>query len=164
MNRGVPQTRSRLRAALIGGLILALGVVASTFLAAEWRSSVLDSNKTSFDSTAADVSGALSAKLNTNIGLTRTMRARAAMGTQDGESGFLQWYQELQRGSPAPPAPAAGQRRLVDDHDPARPLDAVEHRRRRRNRGRLRLGNRSHPARHFSLCKYNSNKTLSHGR
>ncbi|HWX96957.1 MAG TPA: bifunctional diguanylate cyclase/phosphodiesterase [Solirubrobacteraceae bacterium] len=92
-----------MRAALTGGLIIALGVAASTFLAAEWRSNVLDSNSRAFDSTAADVSSALSAKLNTNIGLTRTMRARAAMGTQDGESGFLQWYQELQRGSPSPP-------------------------------------------------------------
>ncbi|MCW3026946.1 MAG: hypothetical protein JWN81_157, partial [Solirubrobacterales bacterium] len=94
---------SRGRAALIGGLIVLLGVAASTFLAAEWRSSVLDSNKRSFASTADDVSSALSAKLNTNIGLTRTMRARAAMGTEDGESGFLQWYQELQRGAPTPP-------------------------------------------------------------
>jgi diguanylate cyclase (GGDEF)-like protein len=103
--RGVRTSRlsARVRAALIGGLIVVLGVAASAFLAAEWRSSVLDSNRKSFDSTATDASSALGSKLNTNVGLTRTMRARAAMGTQDGESGFLQWYQELQRGAPAPP-------------------------------------------------------------
>ena len=100
---GASRFSPRIRAALIGGFIIVLGVTASIFLAAEWRSNVLDSNRTSFDSTAGDVSSALSAKLNTNIGLTRTMRARAAMGTEDGESGFLQWYQELQRGSPSPP-------------------------------------------------------------
>jgi diguanylate cyclase (GGDEF)-like protein len=80
-----------------------VGVAASAFLAAEWRSSVIDSNRKAFDSTATDASTALNSKLNTNVGLTRTMRARAAMGTQDGESGFLQWYRELQRGAPAPP-------------------------------------------------------------
>jgi diguanylate cyclase (GGDEF)-like protein len=93
----------RLRAALIGGLIVALGVGASGFLAAEWRSSVLDSNRKAFDSTATDASTTLSSKLNTNVGLTRAMRARAAMAIQEDESGFLQWYQELQRGAPAPP-------------------------------------------------------------
>jgi diguanylate cyclase (GGDEF)-like protein len=93
----------RIRGALIGGLIVVLGVVGSAFLAAEWRSSVLDSNRKSFDSTAADASSSLSSTLNTNIALTRAMRARAAMGTKDGESGFLRWYQELQRGVPAPP-------------------------------------------------------------
>ncbi len=103
----------RVRAALIGTLIVVLGVAASAFLAAEWRSSVRDSNKNSFEFTAADASSALSAKLNTNVGLTRTMRARAAMGTQDGESGFLQWYRELQRGSPAPPDVVATLIRLV---------------------------------------------------
>ncbi len=100
---GMSRFSPRLRATLIGGLIVVLGVAASIFLAAEWRASVLDSNRASFDSTAGDVSSALNAKLNTNIGLTRTMRARAAMGTEDGESGFLQWYRELQRGSPSPP-------------------------------------------------------------
>jgi diguanylate cyclase (GGDEF)-like protein len=103
--RGVGTSRfsGRIRAALIGGLIVVLGVAASTFLAAEWRSSVLGSNGKAFDSTATDANSALSSKLNTNVALTRTMRARAAMGTEDGESGFLQWYQELQRGAPAPP-------------------------------------------------------------
>ena len=84
-------------------LILALGVGLSAFLAIEWRDSARDANRKAFQFTAADLSGALAAKLNTNVGLTRTMRARAAMGTQDDETGFLQWYDELQRGSPSPP-------------------------------------------------------------
>jgi diguanylate cyclase (GGDEF)-like protein len=94
---------SRLSGRIRAALIVVLGVAASIFLAAEWRSSVLDSNRNAFDSTATDASTALSSKLNANVALTRTMRARAAMGTEDGESGFLQWYQELQRGAPAPP-------------------------------------------------------------
>ncbi len=93
----------RIRAALIGTLIVVVGVAGSAFIAIEWRSSVIDSNKQSFRSTATDASDALSSELETNIGLTRTLRARAAMGTQDGESGFLLWYRELQRGAPAPP-------------------------------------------------------------
>jgi diguanylate cyclase (GGDEF)-like protein len=102
-DQGQPRFSGRVRAAVIGAFIVVLGVVGSSFLAAEWHSSVVDSNRTSFDSTASDASSALGSTLNTNIGLTRAMRARAAMGTQDGESGFLQWYGELQRGIPAPP-------------------------------------------------------------
>lgn len=100
---GASRFSGHIRAALIGGLIVALGLGASLFVAAELRSSVLDSNRKAFDSTATDATSALSSKLNANLALTRTMRARAAMGTEDGESGFLQWYQELQRGAPAPP-------------------------------------------------------------
>jgi diguanylate cyclase (GGDEF)-like protein len=104
---GAAKQRSRSRAALIGALILALGVGLSAFLAIEWRDSARDANRKAFQFTAADLSGALAAKLNTNVGLTRTLRARAAMGTQDDEARFLQWYDELQRGSPSPPDVAA---------------------------------------------------------
>jgi len=100
---GAAKQRSRSRAALIGALILALGVGLSAFLAIEWRDSARDANRKAFQFTAADLGGALAAKLNTNVALTRTMRARAAMGTQDDETRFLQWYAELQRGSPSPP-------------------------------------------------------------
>jgi diguanylate cyclase (GGDEF)-like protein len=93
----------RARAALIGGLIVVLGLAASAFVAAEWRSSALEANRKAFQSTVADLSSALDSKLNTNVVLTRTIRARAAMGTQDDETGFLQWYAELQRGAPALP-------------------------------------------------------------
>jgi diguanylate cyclase (GGDEF)-like protein len=106
-------SHGRVRAVLVGVLIVVLGVAASVFLASEWRSSVLDAKQKAFDSTAADATSALSAKLSTNLGLTRTLRARAAMGTQEGETGFLQWYRELQRGSPAPPDVAATLIQLV---------------------------------------------------
>jgi diguanylate cyclase (GGDEF)-like protein len=104
-NPDVAQRRrwGRERAALIGWLIVSLGVALSTFLAIEWRDSALDANRNAFQLTAADLSSALDEKLSTNVGLTRTMRARAAMGTQDEEAGFLQWYKELQRGDPSPP-------------------------------------------------------------
>ncbi len=93
----------RSRTALIGGLILALGITASVFAAAAWRSSAVEANRQSFQSTADDLGGALAAKLSTNVGLTRTMRAHAAMETQEDETQFLQWYKELQRGAPASP-------------------------------------------------------------
>jgi len=88
---------------LIGGLIVALGLGASAFLAAEWRSSAQVSNRKAFASTVADLSSALEQKLTANVVLSRTIRARAAMGTQDNETGFLRWYAELQRGAPAQP-------------------------------------------------------------
>jgi diguanylate cyclase (GGDEF)-like protein len=119
-DHGTSPFSGRVRAALIGALIVVLGVAVSSFLAAEWRSSVLESNRKSFDSTATDASSALGSTLATNVGLTRTIRARASMGTQDGESGFLQWYRELQRGAPAPPDVVATLIQLV----PARALPA----------------------------------------
>jgi diguanylate cyclase (GGDEF)-like protein len=92
----------RARATLIGGLILVLGLAMSAFLAADWRSSALEANKKSFASTASDLSSTLRSKLDTNIGLTRTMRALATMDPSAGETRFLQWYRQLQRGAPAP--------------------------------------------------------------
>ncbi len=93
----------RARTALIGGLIVVLGLVASTFVAAEWRSSALEANRKSFESTATVLGSALEAKLSANVALTRTMRAHAAMETQEDETQFLQWYAELQRGAPSSP-------------------------------------------------------------
>jgi diguanylate cyclase (GGDEF)-like protein len=95
------------RTGLIGALILLLGIAGSVFVAGEWRASAEQANRRSFTSTAADLSSALAARLSTNIGLTRTMRAHAAMETQEDETQFLQWYKELQRGAPASPAVVA---------------------------------------------------------
>jgi diguanylate cyclase (GGDEF)-like protein len=119
----------RLRAALIGGLIVVLGLAVSTLLAAEWRSSALGSNRQSFRSTAADVSSTLEARLDVNIALTRTMRAIATMEPDAGDTRFLEWYRQLQRGAEASPGvtavliqpvPAAGlpafRRRAENDH------------------------------------------------
>jgi diguanylate cyclase (GGDEF)-like protein len=91
------------RTALIGGLILILGLVVSIVGAAEWRSGAVEANRRSFESTAADLSGALAAELSTNVGLTRTMRAHAEMESQESETQYLQWYKELQRGAPSSP-------------------------------------------------------------
>ncbi len=94
----------RVRASFVGALLIFLtGLAASAFVAGEWRSNTQDSNRKAFESTATDVSSALGSKLKTNVGLTRTMRARAAMDTHDGETRFLAWYGELQRGAAAPP-------------------------------------------------------------
>jgi diguanylate cyclase (GGDEF)-like protein len=93
----------RTRTALIGGLIVVLGLAASMVVAAEWRSSATEANRRSFESTATDLGSALAAKLGTDVGLTRTMRAHAEMETQESETEYLQWYAELQRGAPSSP-------------------------------------------------------------
>ncbi len=93
----------RVRTVLIGGAIIALGLGVSAFLAEEWRSSAQVANRKAFQSTVDDLSSALGQKLTANVALTRTIRARAAMGTQDDETGFLRWYAELQRGAPSRP-------------------------------------------------------------
>ncbi|MGO9321329.1 MAG: putative bifunctional diguanylate cyclase/phosphodiesterase [Solirubrobacteraceae bacterium] len=93
----------RARTALIGALIIVLGLAASIFAAAEWRSSALEANRKSFETTAAALGSALEAKLSANVVLTRTVRAHAVMETQQDETQFLQWYRELQRGAPSSP-------------------------------------------------------------
>ncbi|MGA2452660.1 MAG: bifunctional diguanylate cyclase/phosphodiesterase [Solirubrobacteraceae bacterium] len=94
---------SRARTALIGALIITVGLGASIFVAAEWRASAQEANRKSFESTAAAVGSALEAKLSTDVTLTRTVRAHAVMETQQDETQFLQWYKELQRGAPSSP-------------------------------------------------------------
>ncbi|MGP0102936.1 MAG: putative bifunctional diguanylate cyclase/phosphodiesterase [Solirubrobacteraceae bacterium] len=100
---GPRRPSARARTALIGGLVIVLGLAASTFAAAEWRSSALEANRKSFEATATDLGSALEAKLSANVVLTRTIRAHAALETQYDETQFLQWYAELQRGAPSPP-------------------------------------------------------------
>jgi len=90
-----------MRALLVGGLILVLGVIGSAFLAAEWRSNVTNANRKSFQSTAADVSNTLESKLDTNLDITRTMRAIATMEPGAGDTRFRQWYAQLRLGGSA---------------------------------------------------------------
>jgi diguanylate cyclase (GGDEF)-like protein len=99
----VPRLSSRLRSLLIGGLIIVIGVTGSIFLASAWRSSSLRANKKSFQSTAADLSDTLDAKLDTKTQLTRTLRAIATMEPNAGDARFLQWYRQLQSKAPASP-------------------------------------------------------------
>jgi diguanylate cyclase (GGDEF)-like protein len=73
-----------------------IGVTGSAFLAAAWRSSSLHANKKSFQSTVADLSNTLDAKLETKIELTRVMRSIATMEPNAGDTRFLQWYAQLQ--------------------------------------------------------------------
>jgi diguanylate cyclase (GGDEF)-like protein len=104
--RAHPPSR-RARTALIGGLIVVLGLAASIVVAAEWRSSATEANRRSFESTATDLGSALAAKLGTDVGLTRTMRAHGEMETQESETQYLQWYEDLQRGAPSSPGVVA---------------------------------------------------------
>jgi diguanylate cyclase (GGDEF)-like protein len=108
---------NRARAVLIGGTILLLGLAASIVIATEWRSSAVEVNRRAFESTAADLGSALGARLSTDIGLTRTMRARAAMETQESETQYQRWYEELQRGAPASPDVVAAFIRVVPASD-----------------------------------------------
>ncbi len=98
-----PRLSGRVRSALIGGLIVVIGVTGSTFLASAWRSSSQRANKKSFQSTVADLSNTLDAKLQTKIELTRAMRSIATLEPNAGDTRFLQWYQQLQHRAPASP-------------------------------------------------------------
>jgi diguanylate cyclase (GGDEF)-like protein len=98
---------SRARTALIGALIITVGLGASIFVAAEWRASAQEANRKSFESTAAALGSTLEAKLSTDVALTRTIRAHATLETQDEETQFLRWYKELERGAPSSPNIAA---------------------------------------------------------
>jgi diguanylate cyclase (GGDEF)-like protein len=113
LNRRARVSSNRVRTALIGGLILILGLSASIVIATEWRSSAVEANRRSFESTAADLSSTLAAKLSTDVGLTRTMRAHASMETEESETQYQQWYEELQRGAPYSPDVVAAFIRLV---------------------------------------------------
>jgi diguanylate cyclase (GGDEF)-like protein len=97
----------RTRGALIGGLIIVAGLVGSGVLAAEWRANLARDNERSFQSTASDLSSTLRSKLDTTIGLTRTMRAIATMEPNAGDTRFVDWYQQLQRDAPAAPSVVA---------------------------------------------------------
>jgi diguanylate cyclase (GGDEF)-like protein len=98
-----PRLSGRVRSALVGGLIVVIGVTGSAFLASAWRSSSQRANKKSFQSTVADLSNTLDAKLQTKIELTHAMRSIATMEPNAGEERFLQWYQQLQHRAPASP-------------------------------------------------------------
>jgi diguanylate cyclase (GGDEF)-like protein len=117
LSRRVSVSSNRARTVLIGGAILLLGLAASIVIATEWRSSAVEVNRRSFESTAADLGSALAARLSTDIGLTRTMRAHAAMETQESETQYQQWYEELQRGAPVSPDVVAAFIRVVPAAD-----------------------------------------------
>jgi diguanylate cyclase (GGDEF)-like protein len=93
----------RSRGTLIGGLIVVAGLAVSSVLAAEWRSNLARDNEKSFQSAATDLSSTLRSKLDTTIGLTRTMRAIATLEPNAGDTRFVEWYQQLQRGAAAAP-------------------------------------------------------------
>lgn len=89
------------RAKIFAGLIVALGLAISAFLAIESRSGAQATNRRSFESTAGALSNAVGSQLAVDIGLTRTMRAIATLEPSAGEARLLQWYRELQEGLPS---------------------------------------------------------------
>jgi diguanylate cyclase (GGDEF)-like protein len=90
------------RAKLIAGVIVALGLAITAFLAVESSSSAQEANRRAFQSTATDLASAVTATLATDVDLTRTMRAIATLEPNAGETRFLQWYRQLQHGLNAP--------------------------------------------------------------
>jgi diguanylate cyclase (GGDEF)-like protein len=98
-----PWLSGRARTFLIGALIVTIGVTGSVFLASEWRASSLHANRKSFDATVGDLSSTLTAKLQTKIELTRAMRSIATLEPNAGDTRYVQWYRQLQRGAPTPP-------------------------------------------------------------
>jgi diguanylate cyclase (GGDEF)-like protein len=91
----------RVRRGAIGALIILLGVASSAFLAERWRASAVEANKSSFVSTATDLSRTLEAKVAANVTLVRTIRSIATMEPNAGEARLQQWYSQLQQGTPA---------------------------------------------------------------
>src|ERR1700677_3248344 len=98
-----PWLSGRARTLLIGGLIVAIGVTGSAFLASAWRTSSLHANRKSFESTVTYLSSTLTARLQTKIGLTRAMRSIATLEPNAGDTRYVQWYRQLQRGAPTSP-------------------------------------------------------------
>ncbi len=88
------------RARVFAGLIVALGLAISAFLAIESRSSAQATNRSSFESTANALSSTVGSKLAVDIGLTRTMRSIATLEPSAGETRLLLWYRQLQEGLP----------------------------------------------------------------
>jgi diguanylate cyclase (GGDEF)-like protein len=97
--REVPR---RVQTALIGAVILVLGIAASGFAASEWRSNLRRANEHAFASTATDVSSTLSSRLDAALAQTRTLRTIATLEPSVGDTRFTQWYDELRRRAPAP--------------------------------------------------------------
>lgn len=97
--REVPR---RVQRALIGAVILVLGIAASGFAASEWRSNLRHANEHAFASTATDVSSTLSSRLDADLAQTRTLRTIATLEPSVSDTRFTQWYNELRHGAPAP--------------------------------------------------------------
>jgi diguanylate cyclase (GGDEF)-like protein len=74
-----------------------LGLGLSAFLASEWRSSLLSTNKKAFDTTATDVSASLKLTVDSSVSQTRTLSAIATLEPNAGDSRYLDWYQQLKR-------------------------------------------------------------------
>jgi diguanylate cyclase (GGDEF)-like protein len=121
----------RAEAAIIGALILIVGIAGSAFLAAEWHSSLDSAHRRSLSSTTADLRTALDSQLQANLDLARTMHAIATLEPNAGETRYDEWYSQLRRGAPPltadvaatliEPVPAArlGAYRLAAESDPA---------------------------------------------
>src|SRR5947208_14343002 len=84
------------RTVLIGVLIVTLGLAASTVLAIEWRANALSANRRSFESTVANLDGALDSKLETSIDLTRAVRGIATMEPTASNTCLQQGQEQLE--------------------------------------------------------------------
>jgi diguanylate cyclase (GGDEF)-like protein len=109
--------------AVISGLIIVFGCAGSVLLACEWRSNLLRSDRQSFKTAAANLSGALDSKLDSGLQLTRTLRTIATLEPNADDTRFTEWYNQLQRGIRAP----AGISSALIEMVPASGLPAFRH-------------------------------------
>jgi diguanylate cyclase (GGDEF)-like protein len=89
------------RVVLIAVLIAVVGLAASAYAGLARGSAVRDVNERSFQSAAANLAAALRDRLDTDIQLTGTMRAIAALEPNAGQTRYEAWYAQLQRGESA---------------------------------------------------------------
>jgi diguanylate cyclase (GGDEF)-like protein len=101
---GAGPRRTRL-ASLIGSwvtpiaiVILLVGIAASLFAANAWRNSVQRHDSQEFQSTASDVTAALSSTIQRDLDLTRTVRAIVAREPNIQEAAFESWSSQLRAG------------------------------------------------------------------
>ena len=89
------------RVAVIGALILLIGLGASAYLADQRSAILTQGNQRSFQVSAGDVTDALAAKLDGSLDLTRTIRAVASLEPNAGEARYVRWYALLRQGAAA---------------------------------------------------------------
>jgi diguanylate cyclase (GGDEF)-like protein len=101
---GTGPRRTRL-ASLIGSwatpiaiVILLVGIAASLFAANAWRNSVQRHDGQEFQSTASDVTAALSSTIQRDLALTRTVRAIVTREPNIQEAAFKGWSNQLRVG------------------------------------------------------------------
>ncbi len=81
---------------VVAFVLLAVGVAASIVGALSWRSSVRNDAKSTFQSTAANVTGTLASSLRADLDFVTSIRGVATMVPGLSNAQFGEWYRQLQ--------------------------------------------------------------------